>query len=269
MKVIDLIPGYIKHVIEDDNYVRYHNMYPELFNHYYLFWSEKHYHNTVYSKENILRQKEMIVAFLKGRFSSLIKFDERIRDMKIVLFVGDNVTNGHAFFDRGELIVWLPVEMYPHELAVEVFVTHELMHGLHYQASDGFYFSDPGEKNKFSRLLITEGMATYLSKQFTGKSNEQALWGGFINSQKYASWFKKCQESLGELRRYARQNYDTSDNGSEFFQANDGEDIYKYRAGYFLGLGLIEQMAITEDLTNTELLELPREEFERRIYQLL
>ena len=54
MKVVDLIPGYIRHVIEEDNYVLYHKMYPALFDHYYKYWSPVGRVNNVYGDTNLI-----------------------------------------------------------------------------------------------------------------------------------------------------------------------------------------------------------------------
>ena len=174
-----------------------------------------------------------------------------------------------AFFDDDQFVVWLPVECYNTELDISVFVTHELVHGLHYIAVNDFYFNNKEDKSSFSRQLITEGLATYLTREIRGLTEEQSLWGAYLPKRKLTAWCKQCQESLPELKQFAKEHYNTTDNGNLFFAAADEDDIFKNRAGYFLGLRLIEELMVVRDITANEIINYPRHELEQAIFELL
>ncbi len=65
------------------------------------------------------------------------------------------------------------------------------------------------------------------------------------------------------------KNFNSFDDSLNIFYANDEKDILKYRAGYYAGLKLVEQILISQRITLLELLKLSRKNFEERILQLL
>ncbi len=203
---------------------------------------------------------------IRRRLPGIIrKFDKQGFDtdkFSFVLFVGKNCTNGHAFRDADGWVVWIPVESYATSRLVDVFVTHEIAHALHYAASPEFYFAARSEQQNFSRLLLTEGVATYLTTLILGCSDGAALWGGYLQKEQLDSWRSKCQRNRPLLKRTAVRKFH-SHTPTEFFQANDPDDIFKFRAGYFLGLNLVKEVIRGESLTASKLIALPRKRLEQ------
>lgn len=269
MNIVDLIPGYIKHVLENDNYVLYHKMYPELFEHYYKFWSKLNVHNTRFDRKQIIDSRNRIVSFIKKNYEALKKYNRSFKELKVVLFVGDGFTNGHAFKDKDKLVVWIPVETYSNNTDIQIFVTHELLHGIHYLKVPEFYFTTDEEKRRLSRQLITEGLASYGTQRLTGVSEETALWGDYLTGKKLTNWMNSCEKEFDNLKKFAKENYDSTENGQALFWAADENDIYKYRAGYYLGMKLLQQLDNSEKLGLNGLLSFPRFDLEAAVYELL
>lgn len=269
MKVVDLTPGYIKNVIADDNFFKYENLYPELFEHYYKYWVERKPHNSVFKETELIRKRDIVVSSLKRLFPTLSKFDKSVLKLKLVMFVGDNLTNGHAFFDKDQVVVWIPIETYSTETDADVFLTHEIIHGLHYLYRPEFYFNDILDKNNTARLLITEGLATYLSLQLTSMSEREVLWADYLTQSKADKWMEECQNNWLLIKAFFRDNFSESELGKKSFIAGDPGDIFYYRCGYYAGMVLINELSTSEKLSSEQLLKMSRSELEDKIFNLL
>ena len=185
-----------------------------------------------------------------------------------VLFVGKNCSNGHAFRDENQWVVWIPVELYSTNLLVDVFVTHEIAHALHYEKSPDFYFTSRTEQRSFSRLLLAEATATYLTSRVLGCTDDVALWGDYRSARQLLQWRADCTRNVTLLKETAVRRF-RSHAPTELFQANDPEDVFKFRAGYLLGLELIKEISRSEVLTANKIIGLPREQLERLALEYL
>lgn len=179
-----------------------------------------------------------------------------------VLFVGKNCTNGHAYRDENGWVVWIPIESYASKLLVDIFVSHEIAHALHYEHSPKFCLVSMLDQRRFSRLLLTEGIATYLTKFVSGCTDDEALWGGYLRKTHLYKWRSECERNLPMLRRFALQKFH-SQSDAELFQANDPEDVLRFRAGYFLGLSLVREIVRREVISANDLIALPRQRLEQ------
>ena len=128
---------------------------------------------------------------------------------------------------------------------------------------------DQAEKDHFGRQLITEGLATYITAEVLGISDIEALWANYLSPEKSAQWLAECSDRVEELREYCRKQFEESDHSCEMFMANDPDDILRFRAGYYLGLELVREVAAQENLDLSALLKMERTEFERLVLRRL
>ena len=174
----------------------------------------------------------------------------------------------HAFKDKNRFIVWIPIEAYETKAQVDFFVSHEIAHALHYARTLDFYFQTESEKYSIARQLITEGVATYLAMKITGAYEEDALWADYLPIGERTRWMEECKQKRAELFQFCVKNFNTTNR--EFFEANKPNDIYRYRAGYYVGLKITEKIFIdTNGMEAMNLLEVPRKEFEQLALQAL
>lgn len=263
MRLVDLIPGYLKYIVEDDNYVRYQNMYPRLFEHYYQFWAKRKIHQSVLKKNEIIKKRNLIVSAIKKVVPVLNKFDPQVKDVPVTLFIGEGISNGHAFLDENEFVVWIPIEKYNTMEEARVFVTHEIIHAIHYSKNKDFYFDTIEKKNKISRLLFTEGIATYLSREILKLTDKHALWADFLKKKQLDNWINQCEANLLELKKYILQKFNSSDPSIKLFKCEDPNDILTFRSGYFVALKFVDYLVQCYSLTSTELLLLSKLDMEK------
>lgn len=264
----DITAEYATHVIERGDILRYEDAHPSLFDHYNKYWSGTSNY-TEASNENIQRQTHLIRSRLPKIYSNLQGIGLNCDDIDMILFVGKNVSNGHVFKDNGKFIVWIPVETYHTELQADIFITHETVHALHYHYVPEFYFSSLEEKHSFSRQIITEGIATYVS-MIAAQCNEQtALWADHLSHSATQQWLGQCEALEKELFRYSCNNYYLSFADNDFFSTADPNDVKRYRGGYYVGLKVIRQIAETNKYDANDLLTMNRREIEMLVHETL
>jgi hypothetical protein len=238
-------------------------MYPQLFEHYYKFWAKRTIHQSVLKKNEIIKKRDIIISAIKKIIPILVKFNSQIKEIPIALFIGENNSNGHAFLDDKEFVVWIPVERYGTYEEARVFVTHEIIHALHYSMNGEYYFDTNDEKNNISRLLLTEGIATYLTRELLKLTDKEALWADYLKKRQLNDWMKQCEDSIIELKKYFHSKFISSDPNIKLFIADNPNDIFSYRSGYFVGLRFIDHIVQMYSLTYEELLLLSKTDMEK------
>jgi uncharacterized protein YjaZ len=269
MEIVDLTGNYIKHIICNQDLTSYQKSYPSLFRHYFRYWAERRNLSKTLNRGEVKKRLNLILSKLSRVEKKIKKYGLDISSLKIVLFVGQNTSNGHAFRDGSDLIVWIPIETYSTPLMVDVFVTHEIIHALHYLRSPDFYFNTVAEKRSVLRQLITEGIATYLTKHIMRISQAEALWADFLSKQKIKAWLKECRQKEKELCKFVLNNFSSTSPELALFYSSNPRNIYEYRAGYFLGLRLVDLIVRTEGINPDKLLKIPRKRFEKMILKEL
>ncbi len=192
-----------------------------------------------------------------------------LSNIDCVLFVSQGTSNGHAFKDGKKFVVWIPIEGYETKLQTLVFITHEIVHGLHYSYSPDFYFKNVSEKLSVARQVITEGLATYLSMKILSVNEGVALWADYISKDKIKIWLQKCRQKEQELYNFVLKNFPSRSPKIELFYANDSKDIYQNRAGYFVGLQAIGQICKDRKINAMDLLKIHRKKFEKIVIEQL
>ncbi len=270
MKITDLTQNYITNILEKDDLDAYKKSMPELLNHYFTYWAlESYFHKSLKTEDEVVQKKEAIKSRFDFIESKLNDFGFDTADIEIILFVGQNCTNGHAFDKDGKFFVWLPVEAYESIKDIDIFVTHEIIHALHYTKNPNFYFNTKEEKINMGRQIITEGLATYLTSKVLNISDEKALWADFLSKDELEKWFNECEKEKYELYDLVLKNFNLSKEDIQIFWANDPSDIYKYRSGYFVGLELIKEFVKKENISDKEILGIDRKIFEEKIIKIL
>lgn len=260
MCVIDLTEYYLEYVIQQDNVAQYEATYPQLFKHYYTFWAQPQPYS-FRDAEEISRRRSLVLNRLPLLLKQFESKNLKIADIDLILFVGHGTSNGHAFPSMDRWLVWLPIETYHSSHAIDIFVSHELVHALHYRQQPAFYFNNRREKNQVFRQLVTEGIATLGSKEILGVSNEQALWADYLPFERVQQWYQACVEREEELFRAVADNLVSSNEQNRLFCFSESDDILENRAGYYAGLVLIERYAKQHSFTLRDLLAISKEGF--------
>jgi len=268
IELLDIIPQYLEYAVRQRDQ-SYFAAYPELFQHYYRYWAAPG--DLMCLPKNVVQEKATLI---KSRFPILEQaftrkgFSDRVR---VVLFVGANTTNGHAFWDEKcqSFVVWLPVEAYASPLQVDVFVTHEIIHALHYARCPECYFRNEKAKHLVGRQVITEGIATWGTQAIMGFDDTVVLWANYISSSFAEQWYEKCRIRLSEMARRILIEWDDSREENEWFSLWDESDVTRYRGGYCVGLRAMEKMSQEQALDLHSLLALEKQKLETLIMRAL
>jgi len=259
MEIINLVPKYIDFLHGKQSRDEYIADFPELFEHYFAFWGHKdapfvENKSTIHTGASLVLDN---IAHIENIFSaSGISLDA----LRLVLFVGQNVSNGHSAYLNDKWVVWIPIELYNSKLQVDVFLTHELIHGVHYQKHPELYFATQDEKRNLGRQIVSEGVATYATMRLINVDQQTALWADFLADTEYATWCEQYNARKTELVKFAITHW--NDDAKELFQANDKRDILRFRGGY--GLGLETVGAIAKDISLPALLDMDTQELHQK-----
>lgn len=263
MKITDITDEYIKKFLGENDLKGYEESYPALFEHYFLFWGNRDSFSKTLEQSEITERLKLIKKCIPKIEVNFKKQNLDVHNIGMILFVGQGCTNGHAFYDGENFIVWVPIESYSTEIQVLVFLAHEIVHALHYTKVPSYYFYTKEEKNNSMRQLVTEGLATYASHKIMGVSKEDALWADFLPKEKLHKWMRACEENKKEIARRILSK-DLSDSRN-LFEGNDKNDIYNFRAGYYLGYILIESIVTENNYSLPQLIKLPKYNLDKHI----
>ena len=264
MRITDLVEPYIDAILIRNDDTLYEQGRPALFEHYHEFWSKKRPYARDLDATALRGQRELVRSRLIHAGACFAALSLDVAELEIVLFVGHGTTNGHAFRENGRFVVWIPVETYTKVLYSDVFLTHEIAQALHYSATPEFYFETTQEKDRISRLLITEGLATYLTCAVLGQSEGNSLWGGYLPQEKLVRWMDECERRYPEMCAFLARNFacSLSEHGLFCLCDTEAKDVFCSRGGYFAGLRVIQAIARGRGLTVADLLSLDRPMFE-------
>ncbi len=269
MEIVNLTSEYVTHILQNDDLPAYERTYPALFRHYFEYWADRGRFAPTLNATETQAKADLVRNGLESAAHKLAAFGLDVTELRVVLFVGQKTSNGHAFKDGNRFVVWIPVETYKTHLDAEVFVTHEIIHSLHYAGCPEFYFNDLTEKRRVSRQLITEGLATYLSMTALAIREGTALWADYISPEAVKAWICQCRDREPELKKHLLDVFSSGSPEIGLFYANDPHDIFHYRAGYYMGLKFIEYAVKIEGLAAHHLLSVPRDKFERLAIEYL
>ncbi len=249
MKIIDLT------VLKDQQKMT------ALFEHYFRYWGKPN--SCIIQAYPVSR-----IQYLRNlALSRLPNIEKRFHEtglpldcITVALMVGQGTSNGHALLMEHSVLVWLALESYASKKQMDVFFAHEIGHGLHYLANPDFFFNSREEKNHIGRQIITEGIATYITEQVMHFLPEDALWADYVESADKKKWVDSCTRKMPRLLTFVRTHWrDTDGSALDLFYANDPMNIFKYRAGYFLGRQIIHSFVRMNTISLKDLLRVPRQ----------
>lgn len=200
-------------------------------------------------------EKEPFVDWV-SKLNDKLKASNLDADISIVLVTGCDTSNGHAFLQNRRGIAWISTSEYSSQKSIEVFVTHEVIHAIHYQNVPEYCFEKKEEKNHTGRQLITEGVATYATQVLLDVSESNALWVDYLPVNELDVLMKRYEENLSVTAEHIARDWDKTD--TAYFYANDPSDVDSYRSGYYLGRLVIESVAKRCNYSLRDLLELDR-----------
>jgi len=263
MHTKDLINDYFYFILEKKDTNAYTALDPELFEHYFTYWASEARGFPVYPVDQINKTREKIFEALPHIEQIFIDAGIFTDKIELVLFVGQGTSNGHAFLRKDRSIVWIPVETYLTEMQIRVFITHELVHGIHYANQPDFFFSNLFQKQNIGRQVITEGVSTFVTSSFLGCSLGSAMWADYLDQSKIKTWIDECESRIKELYAFVRENWNVNEgDATELFLANNQKDIMQNRAGYFIGYSLVNEFVRAHSLDVRSLLNVSRSELE-------
>jgi hypothetical protein len=258
--VHDITESFIEHVIGRGDESLYEASFPELFEHYFRFSGARQGYPSGLTAEGVRELRDRIRRQLPDIEDRFVQAGFGLDHVKIVLFVGQDRSNGHALVHGDSVIVWLPVETYRSSLSVKIFVPHEIVHALHYQNSPAFWFRDVEDRNHVGQQLVTEGTATLLSKEIMGVDQVESLWADYVSRDWAGVWLRKRKACLHNLAAHALKTFDTSppDNSFFWFTGYMDDDVLRNRSGYLVGMEVIRAIKEHFGLSPMDLLKIER-----------
>src|SRR5699024_6182586 len=194
-----------------------------------------------YSEEDILQ----VASFLHEKtkevmedISSVIDIDF---DIDLITFLGDCSFDGHGILLEGKAYVFFDLHAILPRLDFynfDVFITHELIHSIHYHKNPSFYRQNHSSlKEKYFKLLFSEGIATYFSYLITGEDIEQAYWFNFLSNQEVNKWINNCEKLRNSLAKQIelsieKDNFDPR-LYEHLFGIEDFSKLLSSRLGYY------------------------------------
>jgi hypothetical protein len=225
----------------------------EPYNRFFLGDSKKRSNCSI---EVIEVNKKRVKNYLEISEKSLTSIGLDTSNLFAKLVVGSGAAYGYALFDAEHGHAWFAVEEFGTELKAKSFVMHELIHALHCQMAPSFWHTSPQDQLLVSRKLIIEGLATYATKTLSNLTCEESLWADMLSMPELNQWMELCRRDEDLLYGYALCHFGSSDPDFYFFSAHDRNSLTGFRQGYYVGLRVIEGIAMMGYSIN-DLLSMP------------
>lgn len=249
----DYTPNYL-HTLPAKDQTTYIQAFPDLFDHYFTFWSFDHISYS-FNKAHVEDGRKVAWEGLNQAVNTLNNHGYDLTGIRVVLFVGNGTANGHAYIRDGKAYVWIPVEDYPDVFTSRIFIVHEFFHAFHYLVNREFWFEDHMAFKDLLRQLVIEGIATSGSLSLLELSEEDALWGNYLNQDEKSQWIQDCRNQFGELSRYILDLLQKGRDDMDLIYPFEPDNIYRFRGGYYAGLQLVNQVMEKENLSIDDLMK--------------
>ncbi|MGO5064997.1 MULTISPECIES: hypothetical protein [unclassified Clostridium] len=227
------------------------NEYFSVFNKYSNFKENTEKILYEYSKESIYKTFNI----LKNTFEKKVNFISDSLDLKIIpgliVFIGNGYIDGHGalinnkpyvFFDLSAIIPNF------HNYNIDLFVTHELLHGIHYSYNPYFYpkYYNNIEEKYFKRM-IAEGIATNLSSTFSSSTIEDSYWMGFLNKKEVQIWVDNCEKIKNNIVYRINSSLKSSSFDKDLYHTlytvSDLKHLTNSRLAYYYGSQIISALS--------------------------
>lgn len=166
-----------------------------LFSHYETHWGGDLDRIVTLLEADVQKREEMIKAEIHRAERVVSDAGISTDGIEAILFVGNSVSNGHAFQHEDRIIVWLPLEAYVSAEQVKAFVPHEILHGIHYTHQQSLACTfEGGRKDTITQFLV-EGFAMFFVRQLFHLSEKEALWADHLSEEAFQNWKVGCSRS--------------------------------------------------------------------------
>lgn len=258
MEIKDLSLFYQDYNAGRSSLSKYLSSHPFFFEHYLKFWGTGNPSFANISSTQMEENRTRVLRSINKAVELLSKLHFDLKDLEIILFVGQNTCNGHACLLDGKPTVYIALESYTSDLYSDVFCMHEIIHGLHYQQQPRLLFNSVVEKALISRQLLAEGMATYLTKSILDVSADRALWADFLDDAQLKKWNQNIEANHSLLNNLCIDNFQSSDLtlSSKLFAISDLTDARRSRAGYKIGMLAIESIVKSKNIPVKEIFKI-------------
>ncbi|WP_459477552.1 DUF2268 domain-containing putative Zn-dependent protease [Clostridium saccharoperbutylacetonicum] len=168
----------------------------------------------------------------------------------LIIFIGDGNIDGHSIILNDNSYVFVDLKAIilrsNKNFDLDTFISHEIIHAIHYNLNVEFYPKNyKSIEDMYLKVLIEEGMATYLSINLFEISKEIGYWLGFLENNEVNEWIFNCEKmrfdigiNLKEL--IANSNFD-KDMYNRLFCIKS-EKFTFYRLGYYYGYEIIKNI---------------------------
>ena len=222
------------------------------------------------TRKRVEQLDEDIAQKRRGRIEKIVK--EKVDRMQseidteevpgLIIFIGSGIPDGHAILLDEDPWVVIDLKTLVDRFDVydmEVYLTHEISHAFHYSKTPSVYFGNNQGvlQPPIFKMMIAEGMATYLSFLFTSGTIHRAYWFGQHSNEEVVEWMNLCEEVKGSIG----DKVDTSDGEiptdliEHLFDVPD-RDLGKSRMGYYYGTKIIQKVVKEKEFKTALSMEL-------------
>jgi hypothetical protein len=228
-----------------------------------LFFNEyfKVFYDNKPFSENVIKsiKQDLDINILNSLSNKLINIFEKrcavfsqigmVNEIGLILFIGDGNIDGHSIVidDSTYVFVDLKAVISRSEDNLGPFLSHEIIHAIHYYLNKEFYPKNyNGPKDIYLKTLIAEGLATYMSMLLFGLSEDLAYWLGLLKLNEIKEWTSNCKNmktSMGIKLKELIVNKEFNRNiYNKLFCINKSEKLTEYRMGYYYGSEIMKNI---------------------------
>ena len=223
-------------------------------------------------KEEILNITETLKERVQYKLEYIIKDTDLNLFPGLITFIGDGSWDGHGIIVNDNSYVYFDLAAVKRDIEnynLDTYVTHELIHPIHYGSEITFY---PGEyetvKDKYLKRLIAEGLATFLGDHYCDYNIRESYWLGLLEAKDVDKWVDNCRAEKDQIgKRLQEQIINNEFDRNLFYQlfAVTSSEYVRHRFGYYYGTQIVKN--VFEEKTIAELINMHFNEYEEYIYK--
>lgn len=208
------------------------------------------------TRERVDKLDESIAQRARDRIKEII--NEKVNRMQdeidtekapgLIILIGNGIPDGHAILLDGTPWVVIDLKTFVDRSDTydgEVYLIHEVSHAFHYEKAPSFYFGNNQQilEPPIFKMMVAEGVATYLSVLFTSASIHDAYWFGQYPEKEVDGWINLCEQvkgKIGEKVDMGKSKVPTDLMEGLFDVPN--RDLGKSRLGYYYGTKIVQKV---------------------------
>jgi len=189
----------------------------------------------------------------------------------LIILIGNGIPDGHAILLDGTPWVVIDLKTFVDRSDTydrEVYLIHEVSHAFHYEKAPSFYFGNNQQilEPPIFKMMVAEGVATYLSVLFTSASIHDAYWFGQYPKEEVEGWINLCEQvkgTIGEKVDMGESKVPTELMEGLFDVPN--RDLGKSRLGYYYGTKIVQKVVKKRKLKTA--LDMDLQEYKHYIFR--